>query len=413
MQDFEKKITQYAELAVKTGINIQPEQTLVINASTQSIPFVRQVVEQAYLAGARHVHVDWSDDGLTLTKFQHAPEEALDEFPTWKVRAYEQLAEEGAAFMNIVAPNPELLKDIDSKKVARARKASSKALEKYTDARMNDKVSWTIVATPTPEWAAKVFPNETEEKAIERLWEQIFQVNRLNEDDPVKAWETHNDKLHEKADFLNDAQFEALIYKGPGTDLVLELPKGHRWLSAASTNDNGHSFMPNMPTEEVFTMPKRDGVHGTVTSTKPLHYGGTLIENFSFTFEDGKVVDVKAEKGLDTLKELLDTDEGAKRLGEVALVPHDSPISQSNIIFFNTLFDENASCHIALGTAYPFTIEGGKEMTKDELKEHGANVSMTHVDFMIGSEHLNIDGKKADGTLVPLFRDGNWADDIS
>ncbi|TDQ41993.1 aminopeptidase [Aureibacillus halotolerans] len=405
----QEKLTQYAELAVKTGINIQQGQTLVVNASTQVIPFVREIVKQAYLAGAKHVHVDWSDDGLVLTRLQYAPDEALDEFPVWKARSYEQLAEEGAAFMNIAAPNPELLKGIDSKKVARARKASSTALQKYTDYRMNDVVSWSIVAAPTPEWAEKVFPGMGEAEAIDKLWEQIFQVNRLNESDPVAAWATHNEKLQEKAAFLNEHRFEALLYKGPGTDLTLELPKGHRWLSAASTNEKGHAFMPNMPTEEVFTMPKRDGVNGTVSSTKPLHYGGTLIENFSFTFENGKVIDVKAEHGLDTLQELLETDEGARHLGEVALVPHQSPISQSNIVFYNTLFDENASCHLALGTAYPFTIEGGTKMTKDELKANGANTSLTHVDFMMGSAQLQIDGKKEDGTIVPIFKDGNWA----
>lgn len=409
MNNFEKNLEKYAELAVKVGINIQENQTLVVNAPISTADFVRKVAKKAYDAGAKNVHVSWRDEEVTLIKFMNAPDEAFKEFPMWKAKGYEEMAEEGAAFLSIAASNPDLLKDVDPERISTANKTGSKAMEKFREYTMKDKNSWCVVSVPTKEWAAKIFPNLDEKESVDALWENIFKVTRIDKDDPVKAWTDHLNLLREKMNYLNEKKFKKLHFKAPGTDLEMELPKGHIWVAGDSTNEKGHDFVANMPTEEVFSMPLKTGVNGTVSSTKPLNYGGTLIENFSLTFKEGKIVDFKAEKGYETLKRLIETDEGSHYLGEVALVPDDSPISNSDIIFFNTLFDENASCHFAIGAAYPSCIEGGNKLSKDELKKKGANDSLTHVDFMIGSPEMNIDGETEDGEMIPIFRDGNWA----
>ncbi|HYK72959.1 MAG TPA: aminopeptidase, partial [Pseudoneobacillus sp.] len=261
----------------------------------------------------------------------------------------------------------------------------------------------------SPKWAAKVFPNAPTEEQVSLLWEAIFKATRADLDNPVEAWINHDKSLYEKVNYLNEKSYKKLHYRAPGTDLTIELPETHLWVGAGSKNAQGHDFMANMPTEEVFTVPLKTGVNGTVSSTKPLSYGGNIIDHFSITFENGRIVSYKAEQGEDILKRLVDTDEGSHYLGEVALVPHQSPISQSNVLFYNTLFDENASNHLAIGSAYAFCIEGGKQMTPEQLEEKGLNESLTHVDFMIGSSDMDIDGIKADGTVEPVFRGGNWA----
>lgn len=409
MSNFHEKLEKYAELAVKVGINIQPGQTLVINAPLAAADLTRAAAKKAYEAGAKNVHVEWNDEQLTRIRFDHAPLEAFEEYPLWKAKGYEELAENGAGFLSIVAQNPDLLKGVDPNKIQTSTKTAGKAMEKFRNYTQSDKVSWTVIAAPTKEWAEKVFPDSSGEESIMKLWEAIFEATRVNLEDPVAAWKDHSNNLISKVEYLNGKQFSKLHYQGTGTDLTIELPKNHVWVGGGGPNEKGVNFVANMPTEEVFTAPKRDGVNGTVTSTKPLSYAGNLIENFSLTFDNGKVVDYKAEKGYDTLKQLIETDEGSHHLGEVALVPHNSPISNTGIIFFNTLFDENASNHLALGNAYAFNIQGGKTMTRDELKEHGVNSSITHVDFMIGSAEMNIDGITADGKREPLFRNGNWA----
>jgi aminopeptidase len=265
-----------------------------------------------------------------------------------------------------------------------------------------------MVSIPTPEWSAKVFPELDEETRVAKLWELIFKLTRVDGDNPVEAWKQHIDQLSEKKNLLNAKKYSKLHFKAPGTDLLVDLAEKHQWVSASSFNEKGTLYVPNLPTEEVFTMPNRNGVNGTVTSTKPLSYNGTLIKGFTFTFEEGKIVKATAEQGEEVLQRLLDMDEGARYLGEVALVPHDSPISNSNLIYYNTLFDENASCHLAIGNAYPFCLEGGTAMSKEELIAQGANISFTHVDFMIGSAEMDIDGITEDGSREPLFRQGNW-----
>ncbi|PGT81745.1 MULTISPECIES: aminopeptidase [Bacillaceae] len=409
MSNFNQNLEKYAELAVRVGVNIQPNQNLTINASTEVLEFVRLVVKKAYEAGARNVYVEWHDDFITRTRFELASEEALSDYPEWKAKGLETLAENDGAFMSIISSDPDLLSGIDPKRIAASTKAAGMALTKYRNYLQADKASWTVIAAPSKEWAAKVFPNESEDKQVEKLWEAIFRTTRIDQADPVEAWKQHNDSLHTKVDYLNNKRYKKLHYKADGTDLTIELHPTHTWVGAGSENEKGNFFMANMPTEEVFTVPLRNGVNGVVQSTKPLSYSGNLIDNFSLTFEDGRIVSVKAEKGEAVLKQLVETDEGSHYLGEIALVAHDSPISQSGILFYNTLFDENASNHLAIGNGYAFCVEGGKKMSREELEKVGVNSSLTHVDFMIGAANMDIDGIKEDGTSEPIFRNGTWA----
>lgn len=409
MYSFEQQLEKYAELAVKVGVNIQPNQFLFISVSTDNVELARLITEKAYDAGAKQVFVDFTDDVISRLRFEKAPEDSFSQFPQWKVIEREQLVEEGAAFMSIISQSPDLLAGIDATKIANAQKASGKALSNFRQSMQADKFSWTVIAAPSTDWARKVFPTLPESEQIPALWDAIFKAVRVNQEDPVQAWQDHNDILHEKVHYLNDKKYKALHYRSPHTDLTVGLPQGHIWCGASSVNTAGHSFMANMPTEEVFTAPHKTEVNGYVSSTKPLSYGGNIIENFKLSFENGKIVQCEAEKGLEVLEQLLATDDGAKHLGEVALVPHSSPISQSNILFFNTLFDENASNHFAIGSAYAFCLEDGKTMTSKQLEAHHLNQSITHVDFMVGSEQMDIDGILADGTTEPLIRKGDWA----
>lgn len=403
---------KYAELALKTGVNLQKGQALMINAPIEGAEFTKKVVRKAYEMGAKDVHINWVDDELTLLKYENAPEEVIANYPEWKVKLHDYYAEDGAAVLSIRSTNPDLLKNIDPSLVAKANRAAAKAMVNFRKHTMNDKITWSIISIPTGDWAQKIFPDKSREDAMESLWDAIVKIVRVDQDNPVAAWGKHNKTLETAREILNEKSYKKLIFKAPGTDLEIELPEGHIWKGGSAVSENGITFNPNMPTEEVFTLPHKYGVTGTVASTKPLNYGGSLIDDFSLTFKDGKVVDYKAAQGEGTLKHLLDTDEGATRLGEVALVPHESPVSQSGLIFYNTLFDENASCHIALGKAYPTNLKGGSEMNEEELDKHGVNDSLTHVDFMIGSEKLDIDGVKEDGTTEAVFRNGTWAMDV-
>jgi aminopeptidase len=409
MNTFEQNLEKYANLAVHTGVNVQKGQTLVINAPVLSAVLVRKIAMKAYEAGAKNVHVEWNDDDLSHIKFKHAPDEAFTEYPMWKAGGMEELAEGGAAFLTVYAPNPDLLKDISPERIAVANKTNAIALQKYRGYLMANKASWSIIAVPTEDWAKKMYPESSVEEAMQKLWEVIFEVTRINAGDPIQLWEEHIAKLNATSAYLNKKQYHKLIYNAPGTDLTIELVENHIWHGGSAVTHKGIPFSPNMPTEEVFTMPHNKGVNGVVSSTKPLNYGGTLIDRFSLTFKDGEVVDFTAEAGYDTLKHLLATDDGARHLGEVAIVPHHSPISMTNLIFYNTLFDENASSHLAMGKAYPINIQDGADMSEQESASHGVNTSLVHVDFMIGSAGMNIDGMTKDGIREPLIRDGNWA----
>ncbi|MEH7238215.1 aminopeptidase [Bacillus sp. JJ1562] len=409
MSKFEQTLEKYADLAVRVGVNVQKGQNLLIHAPISAAEYVRKVVKKAYEAGARNVLIEWNDDEIIRTRFDLAPDEAFLDYPMWKAKGMEDLAENGAAFLSIISSNPDLLKGVNPERIAHANKTAGQALEKFRNYSQADKVSWSVIAVPSESWAEKVFPDLASEEQVEKLWDAIFQAARVDVEDPVHAWKEHNATLHAKVEYLNKKRYKKLHYKAPGTDLVVELPEDHVWIGGGGENEQNIEFVANMPTEEVFTVPKKDGVSGYVSSTKPLNYGGSLIDQFTLTFENGRIIDVKAETGEDTLKRLVETDEGSHYLGEVALVPHSSPISQSKILFYNTLFDENASNHFAIGNAYAFCIEGGKTMSREELVQKGANSSITHVDFMVGSGDMDIDGITADGTKEPVFRNGNWA----
>ncbi|MFJ7639223.1 aminopeptidase [Peribacillus sp. NPDC097225] len=409
MNEFQTNLEKYAELAVKVGVNIQKGQNLVVNTTLEGAELVRLIVKKAYENGARNVIVNWNDDIVGRTKYEMAPAEVFNEYPEWRAKETIELAENGAAFLSVISSSPDLLKNVQPERIANFQKASGTALKKWRQYMQSDKVSWSIVAVPSQAWADKVFPQVAEEKRIDALWEAIFKAVRVDVKEPVEAWKKHDDTLHEKVDYLNEKHYQKLHYTAPGTDLTIELPEKHLWCGAGSINEQGHEFMANMPTEEVFTVPLKTGVNGTVASTKPLSYGGNIIDHFSVTFKDGRITEVKAEQGEEILKQLVETDEGSHYLGEVALVPFNSPISQSNVLFFNTLFDENASNHLAIGSSYAFCLEGGKNMSPEELAEHGLNESLTHVDFMIGSDKMNIDGILPDGTSEPVFRNGDWA----
>jgi len=410
MTTFENKLQKYVDVAIKVGVNLQPGQRLIIRyAPVEAASFVRQMVASAYKAGARLVDVFWRDDEIILNRFKYAPRDSFEEFPTWITEAQTAAVERGDAILTFLATNPDLLSGQDPELVALRMKTLQKNMLSFSSLIMRDATNWSIISYPIKDWAAKVFPNVNPDTSVEKLWGRIFEACRINGDDPVAAWQAHNKKLSARSEYLSSKQYTALKYTAPGTDFTLGLPEGHIWKGAESTSQTGIRFIANIPTEEVFTMPHKEHADGVITASKPLNYGGTLIENFSLTFKNGKVVDVKAEKGEKVLKALVATDEGSSRLGEVALVPYSSPISQLGLLFYNTLFDENAASHLALGRAYKFTMQDGAKMTDDEFSAHGGNYSLAHVDFMVGNAKMNVDGITAAGKTEPIMRQGEWA----
>lgn len=410
MSTFESLLEQYAELVVRVGVNIQPGQALLVTAPLETVEFTRLIVSKAYEAGAKYVQVEFEDDSITRSRFEHGDEASFDYYPAWKADMMEKFAEEGGATLTIKVPNPDLYQGIDPEHVSRATKAAATAREGYAHYTRNAKISWCLIKAPTKAWADKVFADIAEEDRIRVMWDTIFQMNRVDGSDPIQNWQEHLNNLEQLQNKLNHKNYKSLHYRAPGTDLKIELAERHIWRGGGGENAQGIYTVANMPTEEVFTMPKRTGVNGHITSTMPLNLNGQLVDRITFTFKDGKVTEYTAESGEQHLTHLLATDEGACYLGEVALVPHDSPISNLNRIFYNTGIDENASCHLALGSAYPFNIENGTQMNREELLQNGANVSLTHVDFMIGSAELDIDGELQDGSTEAVFRKGNWAD---
>ena len=405
-----KLLEKYALLLVKTGINIQKDQTLVINSPIECAPFTRIVSRIAYMQGARDVVINWRDELSSKIKFMNAPEEIFEEFPDWQRDFYLSNARIGAAFLSISASDPELMKDVNPQRMSRSHKAASTAIKEYRDRLMSNKNTWCVASIPTISWAKKVFPDLSEDDAMEKLWNSIFNTVRVDTEDPVASWEIHKGNLKRSMDFMNSNNFKYLHYKNSlGTNLKIELPEDHLWLGGSEYTPGGIEFIANMPTEEVFTLPKKTGVNGVVVSSKPLNYNGNLIEEFSLTFKNGRIVDFIAKKGQDILKSIIETDEGSYYLGEVALVPHDSPISRSNILFYNTLFDENASCHLAIGKAYPVCIKNGENLSDEELIKLEVNDSFVHEDFMVGTEDLQIIGITADEKEISVFKNGNFA----
>ncbi|WP_219834958.1 aminopeptidase [Paenibacillus sp. R14(2021)] len=409
METFELKLNKYAELVVKVGVNIQVGQVLIVHAPIETAELTRLIVAKAYEAGAKFVIVEWDDDAVTRARYEKASDDSFDYYPQWLADSMVHFAEEGGAILHIKVPNPDLFQGIDSSKVSAAVKSAAIARKEYSTYTRNSKISWSLIKAPTRAWANKVFADLPEEQRVDAMWEAIFAMVRVNTDDPQAAWREHINHLKKSQDQLNAKRYKSLRYRAPGTDLRVELPEGHIWRGGGGENEKGIYFVANMPTEEVYTMPHRAGVNGTVRSTFPLNLNGRLVEGITFTFKDGKVTAYDADSGREHLTSLLETDEGAAYLGEIALVPHDSPISNLNRVFYNTGIDENASCHFALGSAYPVNIEDGTKLSSEELLARGANVSLTHVDFMVGCATLDIDGELPDGTIEPVFRQGNWA----
>ncbi len=405
-------LSKYAAFAVQIGSGVQKGQTLIINCPVDAVYFGRACAEEAFKAGAKDVVVKYRDEKLTRIQMENASLETLADVKPWYLRSYLDYIESdgGACVLNIISADPEALKGIDSAKIETATNAQRNALQAYRDYTMSDRIQWSIVAVPSPAWATKIFPGLSEEEAIERLWNTIFAVTRMSEADPVAAWRAHISGMQAHAEFLNAQRFSAVrLTSKNGTNLTVGLADDHIWESAQSKTPEGYAFLPNIPTEEVFTAPHKDNVNGIVYGTKPYVYNGNIIDEFSITFENGKVVAHAAKQGEELLTTLLNTDEGARHIGEIALVPFSSPINQTGLLFYNTLFDENASCHMAFGAGYPGTVEGGTTMTKEELLAKGVNDSLVHEDVMIGAEDTDIFGIKADGTEIQLFKNGEWA----
>lgn len=415
IQSHHEMLTKYAEAIVKVGLNLRVGQRLIMTLMAtrgvphQFAPLVHEITKAAYKAGAKYVEVLWGDEEMLRLRAQYAPRDSFDEYPTHTINAIMNMIQNGDALLSITGSNPDLLGGLDPDLVglmqARHLRESGRVSEKVT----TNAINWCVVAAAGEGWAMKIFPDLPVQQAQEKLWQAIFESTRIDRADPIEAWENHIAALRKHALFLQGKQFTALHYKAPGTDFTLGLPDGHLWISAQSMAQNGIAFTANMPTEEVFTLPDRNRADGVITATFPLSYGGTLIENFQVTFEKGRITKVSAEKGETALQKLVDTDEGSHRLGEVALVPASSPIGQRGHLFYNTLYDENASCHIAIGRAYRFTLAGGEELNDDEFTAAGGNVSLQHVDFMIGSSSMDIDGIKKDGSREAIMRNGEWA----
>ena len=402
-------IDRLAELAVKTGLALIPGQDLMITAPIEALPLVRRITDYAYKSGAGVVTPIFSDPEIVLSRYRNAFDTSFDQAANWLYDGMGAAFDNNTARLAIVGDDPMLLASEDPQKVGRVNKANSQALTPARERITRFDINWNIVAWPGLAWAKRMFPDLPVNEAQGKLAEAIFSASRVNVSNPIEAWNKHNKNLRERSDWLNQQNFAALHFSGPGTDLKVGLADGHEWMGGASLARNGITCNPNIPSEEVFTTPHCMKVQGKVSSTKPLSHQGTLIDNICVKFEAGSITEAHASKGEEVLLKVLDSDEGARRLGEVALVPHSSPISQSGLLFYNTLFDENAASHIALGQCYSKCFKGGENLSKDEIIKRGGNSSMIHIDWMIGSDEISVDGVKADGTAVPVFRNGEWA----
>ncbi len=402
------KLDRLAEVSIKVGLQLQEGQDLVITAPIAALPLVRLIAKHAYKAGAGIVTPFFADDELTLARYENANDASFDKASDWLYEGMAKAYSGNAARLAIAADNPMLLSTQDASKVSRANRAVSKAYQPALEKIAGFDINWNIISYPNPAWAALMFPNDPQDVATHKLAEAIFAASRVDVEDPVQAWADHNAALQKRTAFLNGKAYHALHFKGPGTDLTIGLADGHEWHGGASVAKNGITCNPNIPTEEVFTTPHALRVDGYVSSTKPLSHQGTLIDDISVRFENGRIIEAKASRGEEVLNKVLDTDEGARHLGEVALVPHSSPISQSGLLFYNTLFDENAASHIALGQCYSKCFIDGANLTPEQIKAQGGNSSLIHIDWMIGSDKIDVDGVSADGNKEPVMRGGEW-----
>lgn len=412
--EFERNLERYAEVIIKIGVNVQPGQRVLITPWVENADFVRVLTEQAYKAGASFVDVLWEDEQLRLTRFEQAPRDSFNLYSDWPSAAIVEAGKRGDALIRMASPDPTLLLEQDPSLVKIFQQTQTQQWQPYLQLVRSRGINWVGIGVPTARWAAKVLPDVPADQRIRKMWEIIFEMCRVSTtDDPLAEWERHIANLAARSAYFNRKKYTALKLTAPGTDLWMGLPAGQRWLSARMASKAGIPSVVNIPTEETFTAPHRTQVNGTVRSTKPLNVRGMMyIDKFSLTFKDGKVVEAKAEVGEEHLHNLLETDENARYLGEIALVPHSSPISQSGHLFLNTLYDENASCHIALGSAYRFSLEGGEEMSAEAFEAAGGNSSMIHTDFMVGSENMDIDGINANGKAEPVLRSGEWVFEI-
>jgi aminopeptidase len=406
--EFQKKFDRLAEVAVRAGLGLAPRQELVMTATLDAVPLARRITEHAYKAGASLVTTLFTDEESALLRFRYGSDASFDSAASWLYEGMAAAYRNGAARLAITGNDPSLLSKEDPEKVSRANRSMSKAYRPALELITRHEINWTIVACATPAWAAAMFPDLPKDEALARLWDAIFAASRADQADPVAAWKAHDANLHASAKRLNEKRYSALHFRGPGTDLRVGLADDHLWLGGGTTAGNGHYCIANMPTEEVFTTPHKDRVEGRVTSTKPLSYQGTMIEEISVRFEAGKIVEARASRGNQVLQRMIETDEGAPRLGEVSLVPHSSPIASSGLLFMNTLFDENAACHIALGQAYSTCVKDGDSLSPEQLASRGANSSLIHVDWMIGSNRIDVDGISAAGGSEPVMRGGEW-----
>jgi aminopeptidase len=411
-------LQKYAELVVRVGLNLRAGQRLVINNPTtrgvllHTAPLVREVAKAAYRAGAAYVDVLWGDEALLKMRVQEAPRASSDQFSDWQIKAITEMFEHDGAHLTIRSNNPDLMNGEDQEIVGQIQKVYLQKYAEFSEMIGKNLINWLVIAAAGPVWAARVFPDLAPEEAEKKLWEAIFSITRVDQPDPVTAWEKHVKELRSRSEYLNAKQYAALHYTAPGTDLTVGLPPGHFWNSAGSTAQNGIFYIANMPTEEIFTLPHRGQINGYVSASMPLSYSGSLMEGFSLTFENGHVVKATAERNEAVLQKLVNADEGASSLGEVALVPHSSPIAQSGLLYYDPLIDENAASHLALGRAYKFTLKGAENLSDEEFKQRGGNVSMVHVDFMVGSGKMDIDGLRTDGVTEPVMRQGEWAFDV-
>ncbi len=413
--EFEQNLEKYADVILKVGLNLQKGQRLLItafdfNCSTLELaPFIEIITRKAYQIGARFIEVMWNDPQIHLIRFQHAPRDSFEEYPIWRTNAIFEFLKNGDAFLAILASNPYLFIDQDPTLMDIRRRTALKHSKPVNELIDKFASNFLVISVPTNDWAEKIFPELQPEKAKAKLWDVLFDICRVKKNEPVSTWNDHITNLLARRKYFNSKKYSSLKLRAPGTDLTVGLPKKNRWLGGREKSQNGIEFTANLPTEEICTVPHRDMTEGTVTSTKPLYFSGVLIEDFKLTFEKGKVIEAIAQKGQKFLEDLIKTDEGASHLGEIALVPHSSPISQSGLLFYNGLIDENASCHVALGTAYKTCLENGESMSDEEFIEAGGNISLTHIDFMIGSGEMDIDGIKEDGSAEPIMRKGEWA----
>ncbi len=413
--DFQTNLKKYADLAVRVGLNLQPGQKLIMQAlkdggvPIQTAPLVRELAASAYKAGAPLVDVLWRDDELKLIRYAHAPRDSFEEFPAWQSAGILEVIESGGAMLSLSAADPDLMMGQDLDLMDQEQRAIRKYWSPISAHIGQNTMNWTVLSIPIESWATKVFPELPKDQSILALWDALFKICRVYEEDPLAAWQEHLIDLKKRGDYLNKKSYSSLHYTAPGTDLRITLPEGHIWRSAGFKTKAGIPFTANIPTEEVFTLPDKRYTEGTVASARPLRYSGNIINNFSLTFKDGKVSDFSAEQGENLLEKMVSIDEGSSMLGEVALVPNSSPISQSGLLFYNTLLDENASCHLALGSAYRFSLDGGENLSAEEFASRGGNISLIHEDFMVGSADMDIEGILANGSREPVLRAGEWA----